>query len=63
MVTLIEKAEPNPYLTFSKSLKKQALIVKDFRHAFSRVIISIMLRAAYLLPVLYEQGLKQAALS
>jgi hypothetical protein len=43
-------------------LKKQALIVEDFRQPPSRVVtISTMLRTAHLLPALDGQGLEQAA--
>jgi hypothetical protein len=31
MITLMEKVEPDSCLASSKSLKKQALIVEDFR--------------------------------
>jgi hypothetical protein len=39
MITLMAKVEPDSCLAFSKSLKKQALIVEDFRQASSRVVI------------------------
>jgi hypothetical protein len=55
VITLMGKFEPDSCLAFSKSLKKQALIVEDFRQASSRIVtISTMLRTAYLLPALYE---------
>lgn len=64
MTTPMEKVEPDSCLAFSESLKKQMLVIEDFRQASSRVVtINTMLRTAYLLPALYEQGLEQAALS